>query len=47
MSVDGQELGAKTHEKVGEDFLLEVGFPKSVTDYVNGHVKAKRYLVYK
>ena len=44
---DGTMLGTKTHEKVGEDFLKELGFPKSVTDFVRGHVEAKRYLVYK
>merc|ERR1712203_540462 len=44
---DGKALGTKSHEKVGEDFLKELGFPKSVTDFVRGHVQAKRYLVYK
>ena len=43
----GQVLGTKTHEKVGEDYLKELGFPKSVTDFVRGHVDAKRYLVFK
>ncbi len=44
---EGQELGVKTHEKIGEEFLEELGFPKSVTDFVKGHVQAKRYLVFK
>ena len=43
----GTQLGIKTHEKVGEDFLKGLGFPKSVTDFVRGHVDAKRYLVFK
>jgi hypothetical protein len=47
MVVDGQELGVKTHEKVGQEFLENLGFPKSVTDFVKGHVDAKRYLVFK
>jgi predicted HD phosphohydrolase len=44
---DGIILGTKTHEKVGEDFLKGLGFPKNVTDFVRGHVDAKRYLVFK
>ena len=47
MVEEGQELGVKSHEKIGEDFLVELGFPKSVTDFVKGHVQAKRYLVFK
>ena len=47
MVEDGQELGIKTHEKVGEEFLEGLGFPKCVTDFVRGHVQAKRYLVFK
>ncbi len=47
MVADGQELGVKTHEKVGQEFLENLGFPKSVTDFVKGHVQAKRYLVFK
>ena len=43
----GKTLGTKTHEKVGEEFLQKLGFPKSVTDFVRGHVSAKRYLVFK
>ena len=43
----GKSLGTKTHEKVGEEFLQKLGFPKSVTDFVRGHVSAKRYLVFK
>lgn len=47
MTAFGQSLGTKTHEKVGEEFLEKLGFPKSVTDFVRGHVSAKRYLVFK
>ena len=46
-SQTGCTLGTKTHEKVGQDFLGGLGFPKSVTDFVRGHVEAKRYLVYR
>ncbi|XP_070577883.1 2-amino-1-hydroxyethylphosphonate dioxygenase (glycine-forming)-like [Ptychodera flava] len=40
-------LGSADHEKVGEQFLKELGFPESVTSIVRGHVTAKRYLVFK
>lgn len=41
----GVEIGTENHEGVGEDFLKEMGFPETVTDFVRGHVEAKRYLV--
>ena len=47
MNHNGTILGTKSHEKVGEDFLKRLGFPRSVTDFVRGHVNAKRYLVFK
>ena len=47
MEENGVILGTKTHEKIGEAFLQEIGFPASVTDFVRGHVEAKRYLVFK
>lgn len=47
MKAFGINLGIKSHEKVGEEFLQKLGFPKSVTDFVRGHVEAKRYLVFK
>ena len=40
-------IGTRTHEKVGADFLRQLGFPLCVLELVEGHVKAKRYLVYK
>ena len=43
----GTTLGTRTHEKVGEKFLKNLGFPESVTSFVRGHVDAKRYLVYR
>ena len=43
----GTTLGTRTHEKVGEKFLRNLGFPDSVTLFVRGHVDAKRYLVYR
>ena len=43
----GTTLGTRTHEKVGEKFLKNLGFPESVTNFVRGHVDAKRYLVYR
>ena len=35
------------HDKVGEEFLQNLGFPVEVTQFVRGHVQAKRYLVFK
>ena len=43
----GTTLGTRTHEKVGEKFLKNLGFPDNVTSFVRGHVDAKRYLVYR
>jgi len=40
-------IGTRTHEKVGGDYLRELGFPKCVIELVEGHVKAKRYLVFR
>ena len=43
----GTTLGTRSHEKVGEKFLQNLGFPETVTSFVRGHVDAKRYLVYR
>jgi len=42
-----ETFGTQNHERVGEKFLKELGFPETVTKMVAGHVEAKRYLVYK
>ena len=47
MITNGRELGAIQHEKLGGDFLNELGFPKIVCNIARGHVDAKRYLVVK
>ncbi len=47
MKTDDVELGVKKHDQVGEDFLKGLGLPPEVTDYVKGHVNAKRYLTFK
>jgi predicted HD phosphohydrolase len=47
MQIEGVQLGAQDHDRVGEDFLVDMGFPKSVTQFVRGHVLAKKYLVFK
>ena len=47
MNGDGLELGTEDHDKVGEQFLVGLGFPPAVTRFVRGHVQAKRYLVHK
>lgn len=41
------ELGVHQHDVVGEKFLQQLGVPNEVTDYVRGHVDAKRYLTFK
>ena len=37
-------LGTKHHDKLGEDYLLGMGFQSKVAALVGAHVKAKRYL---
>ena len=41
------KVGTKDHESIGENFLKELGFTENVTNFVRGHVDAKRYLVFK
>ncbi len=40
------ELGIKSHEKIGADFLREKGFPEKIAQLVENHVQAKRYLTF-
>nr|XP_026695265.1 uncharacterized protein LOC101242664 [Ciona intestinalis] len=40
-------LGSKRHDKIGAKYLSKMGFPPDVTDFADGHVDAKRYLVFK
>jgi 2-amino-1-hydroxyethylphosphonate dioxygenase (glycine-forming) len=40
-------FGVHNHEKLGADYLRGFGFPDRVTDLVEGHVQAKRYLCFK
>ena len=39
------DLGIKDHEKVGSDYLRQLGFPDKVCQLVRNHVNGKRYLV--
>lgn len=39
-------FGVADHEKVGADFLAEKGFSKKITNLIQSHVAAKRYLTY-
>ena len=39
-----QVLGTAGHERVGEEFLEGLGFPKEVTQFVKGHVQVKPVL---
>ncbi|XP_046551136.1 2-amino-1-hydroxyethylphosphonate dioxygenase (glycine-forming)-like [Haliotis rubra] len=47
MVTNDVNLGAANHDTVGAKFLQDLGFPEVVCDLVGGHVKAKRYLVWK
>ena len=39
--------GIKSHEKIGGDFLRDLGFPERIAKLVENHVQAKRYLTFK
>ena len=39
-------FGMKSHEKIGADFLREKGFSERMTQLVENHVRAKRYLTF-
>lgn len=39
--------GTVDHEKLGADYLRELGFSEKVAQLIEHHVNAKRYLVYK
>ncbi|XP_038071780.1 2-amino-1-hydroxyethylphosphonate dioxygenase (glycine-forming)-like isoform X2 [Patiria miniata] len=47
METDGVNLGVTGHEIIGQEFLENLGIPRSVSVFSKGHVDAKRYLVYK
>jgi 2-amino-1-hydroxyethylphosphonate dioxygenase (glycine-forming) len=40
-------LGTRSHEKIGAEFLRSQGFPEKIALLVEGHVQAKRYLTFK
>ncbi|WP_192350852.1 phosphonate degradation HD-domain oxygenase [Algoriphagus sp. Y33] len=39
--------GILSHEKIGADFLRDIGFPERIAKLVENHVQAKRYLTYR
>jgi len=41
------QVGVKNHEKVGADFLKNLGIPEPIPYLVENHVAAKRYLCFK
>jgi phosphonate degradation associated HDIG domain protein len=43
---DMQGFGIKRHEKIGADYLRDLGFPEKIALLVEGHVEAKRYLCF-
>ncbi|MBB6328968.1 phosphonate degradation associated HDIG domain protein [Algoriphagus iocasae] len=44
-SMDG--YGVLSHEKIGADFLRDLGFPEKIAKLVENHVQAKRYLTFR
>ena len=40
------DLGVLNHEQVGADWLLSMGFSKTVCKLIGAHVAAKRYLTF-
>ena len=40
-------FGVLDHEKIGADFLRDLGFPELMAKLVESHVQAKRYLTFK
>ncbi|WP_375584824.1 phosphonate degradation HD-domain oxygenase [Cyclobacterium xiamenense] len=40
-------FGVMDHEKLGADYLRQLGFPELLARLVESHVEAKRYLTYK
>jgi len=47
MKGSSTSIGTRIHERVGKEYLQEMGFPKCVTELVESHVNGKRYLVYR
>jgi len=41
------EFGTTNHELIGADYLLQNGFSNKMHELVKGHVRTKKYLVYK
>lgn len=39
--------GKKSHEKIGAEYVLKHGFSQKISELIDGHVQAKRYLTYK
>ena len=47
MIQNGVNFGVDKHEKLGADYLRQLGVPEKICYFVENHVAAKRYLVYK
>lgn len=39
------DLGAKDHEKLGAEFLRQLGYPELICEIVKNHILTKRYLI--
>ena len=44
---DNVSYGIGNHEIIGANFLRELNLPEIISNFVENHVSAKRYLVYK
>lgn len=47
MMLEGKNYGTSNHAALGAEYLKKRGFPPIVTEIVQFHVQAKRYLCYK
>ena len=46
-TIETNELGAKDHEKFGAIYIKACGFGDAISNLIENHVKAKKYLAYK
>lgn len=44
---NGIDYGVEEHEKLGANFLRKLDVPEKICYFVENHIAAKRYLVYK
>jgi putative nucleotidyltransferase with HDIG domain len=44
---NGIHYGVEKHEKLGANFLRKLDVPEKICYFVENHIAAKRYLIYK